>query len=115
MLFVGRGSRDPETPHDIAWYSEGIAPQFPNVTRRIGYLAVNEPAFETVVDELIALGKKEIIVIPFLLFTGMLGQRLKRAKVQRGDEATFHYVPYLGAQPEVADLYAQAVRDAWYV
>ncbi|MGL4522891.1 MAG: CbiX/SirB N-terminal domain-containing protein, partial [Bacilli bacterium] len=110
LLFVGRGSRYAVTPEDIAWYVEGITQQFPENDVYTSFLAVLSPSYEEQIQRLVLSGYNHVVVVPFILFTGRLGQRLKRVQHEWREELQFTYTPYLGHNKKVVEVFADSLK-----
>lgn len=115
ILLVGRGTSDPDANADLyklgrlLW--EGRAWRYVECA----FIGQTRPSLGEGLARCAALGARRVIVAPLFLFTGVLLERIKR---QVGEQAA-HYpgvelavAPHLGADPRLAELLAQRVREA---
>ena len=74
LLFVGRGSSDPDANGDgaklarLVWEGTGVA------WAQTAYFDVTVPRIDAALDMTACLGFRRIVVCPYLLFTGRAGQ-----------------------------------------
>jgi len=72
VLLVGRGSSDPSIPQAFAEMAKGILKRL-NVERvQVCYLAAAEPRLKAGLETLVQATAGQIIVVPYLLFSGLL-------------------------------------------
>lgn len=114
LLMVARGSSDPDANADamkmmrLLWECLGLG------WAEIGYCDVTFPHVEPALDRLARQGHRRIVVLPYLLFTGVLIGRLRdwiAAAAHRYPEIAFDQAPYLHNHPEIAALYAERVHE----
>jgi sirohydrochlorin cobaltochelatase len=114
LLLVGRGGSDPDANADAAkimrllWETMGFG------WGEIGYCDVTFPHAEAAMDHAARLGYRQVLVLPYLLFTGVLDRRIRSWAEAAGDRhAGIRWVvaPYLGAHPEIVSLYAERVAE----
>ncbi|KIL51765.1 sirohydrochlorin chelatase [Jeotgalibacillus campisalis] len=72
ILLVGRGSSDPQTRIAFNQIAEGIKRRLTVSSVDVCYLAAIEPTFDQGLETITAKEKGRIIVIPYLLFGGLL-------------------------------------------
>lgn len=115
LLMVARGSSDPDANADamkmmrLIWEGLGLG------WAEIGYCDVTFPHVEPALDRLARQGFRRIVVLPYLLFTGVLIGRLREwiaTAARRYPDIAFDQAPYLQNHPEIAALYAERVREA---
>jgi sirohydrochlorin cobaltochelatase len=115
ILLVGRGTSDPDANADV--YKLGRLLWEGRAWRNVecAFIGQTRPALVEGLARCAALGARRVIVAPLFLFTGVLLERIGR---QVGEQAA-HYpgvelvvAPHLGADPRLAALLAQRVREA---
>lgn len=112
VLLVGRGSSDPDIKqyfHDIERRLEqktGLT----NVTTC--YLAACEPNFETGLASVLEHSAKQVFIIPYLLFTGILMHRLQdRVARLEGFNRTIFLCNHLHFHKNIIRILATRVRE----
>ncbi len=115
ILLVGRGTSDPDANADV--YKLGRLLWEGRAWRNVecAFIGQTRPSLGEGLARCAALGARRVIVAPLFLFTGVLLERIGR---QVGEQAA-HYpgidlavAPHLGADPLLAELLAQRVREA---
>ena len=114
LLLVGRGGSDPDANGDAAkmmrlvWEATGFG------WGEIGYCDITFPHAEVAMDRAAKLGHARVLVLPYLLFTGVLDQKIRgwaAAASARHPGTAFVVSPYLGDHPEIVALYAERVTE----
>lgn len=114
LLVIGRGGSDPDANADAAkmmrlvWETMGFG------WGEIGYCDVTFPHAEAAMDQAARLGYARVLVLPYLLFTGVLDRRIHdwaEAAAARHPGTAFPVAPYLGLHEEIVALYAERVRE----
>lgn len=72
ILLVGRGSSDPGIHTAFSEIEKGIKDRLGVTKISSCYLAAAEPKFHDGLENMLAVAKKRVIVIPYLLFSGLL-------------------------------------------
>lgn len=115
LALIGRGSSDPDSNADVArmarllWEGRGYA----HVT--YGFYSITTPRVPQTLDACIALGARRIIVIPYLLFTGRILQRIVAqvaAARQQYPDHDFVVTEHLGLHEGVLAAIMQRVQEA---
>ncbi|RLQ95883.1 sirohydrochlorin chelatase [Falsibacillus albus] len=78
VLLVGRGSRDPDVKRDLHSIAIQLCGDFPVSNVQTCFLTAAEPSFEESLM-LAGWGRKQIIIIPYLLFSGLLLNGMKKS------------------------------------
>lgn len=76
LVLVGRGSRDPDSNSDVFKIARMVWEGRPYGWVESAFYALTQPDIETVIERCVKLGARRIISLPFLLFTGLIRQRL---------------------------------------
>ncbi|MDF1508536.1 sirohydrochlorin chelatase [Robertmurraya sp. DFI.2.37] len=72
LLIVGRGSSDRDIHQAFFKIEEGISKRLKIAEISTCYLAAAKPTFQEGLDGMLGKNKKRVIVIPYLLFSGLL-------------------------------------------
>lgn len=95
LLLVARGSSDPEVLKDINWIASLFQTEEKIKKVEVCYLAAAEPKFEEKLKEVVERKEKNIVVLPYLLFTGLLMKHIEK-EVRQYDSDEITISPYLG-------------------
>ncbi|MGD6830564.1 sirohydrochlorin chelatase [Sutcliffiella halmapala] len=83
ILLVGRGSSDPAIHEAFASIKEGIGEKLGNVRVEVCYLAATTPLFAEGIEEISRVAAARVIVVPYLLFAGLLLSEVTREVKKR--------------------------------
>jgi sirohydrochlorin ferrochelatase len=72
VLIVGRGSSDPDTLADFDLIAAGLKERLGIKGVSVSYLAAAEPRFQEGLRTVMETAEGKVIVIPYLLFSGLL-------------------------------------------
>ncbi|PWU69059.1 sirohydrochlorin chelatase [Gracilibacillus dipsosauri] len=113
ILFVGRGSSDPQAVNDTETLVEMLREKFPNNLIEKCFLAASSPKFEKVLTEKINKQKKSVLVVPYLLFTGLLIKEIKQflEKLTLADEQELLMTEYLSQHELLSDILKDRVLE----
>ncbi|MBO9128339.1 sirohydrochlorin chelatase [Bacillus sp. 165] len=111
ILLVGRGSRDPDVKHDLEQIACLLQESGPFQRVETCYLAACSPTFEEGLERAAARGHRQVFVVPYLLFTGLLIKGMERMIHQLKNDA-FILCPYLGYHPNLQKILAERVEEA---
>ncbi|WP_297462194.1 sirohydrochlorin chelatase [Ferrovum sp.] len=115
IVLLGRGSSDRVANGEVAkmarWlYEEGEHPWVD-----IAFTGITHPRLESVIQRQVKLEVRQIIVLPFYLFTGTLIERIRR-QVQALEiqypQVRFALSGYFGFEEEIYALLEQRIREA---
>jgi sirohydrochlorin cobaltochelatase len=117
VLLVGRGSSDPEATADLAEVARLLRAQSEYPWVEVAYLAIAEPTVAQGLAQCLAQGARRVILLPYLLFAGVLMDGLERLLEQWRPlypDVSFELAGErgLGAGPEVVDLAVARAREA---
>lgn len=82
LLIVGRGSSDPATKADFAKIAAGLKAKLGITHVEVCFLAAAKPTFDDGLEAIIQEAGNRVIVVPYLLFSGLLSAEISR-KVSR--------------------------------
>jgi sirohydrochlorin cobaltochelatase len=76
VLVVGRGSSDAEANSDLFKIARLLWEHLPVRWVETAFVGVTDPGWEEGVERCVRLGAKNVIILPYLLFTGVLIKRM---------------------------------------
>ncbi|WP_139488619.1 sirohydrochlorin chelatase [Brevibacillus dissolubilis] len=115
ILLVGRGSSDPDANSDmykigrLLWESAGVAEV------ELAFMGVTRPTLEEGLERSLRGGMKKVIVMPYLLFTGVLMNRLRdaiEAFREKHPGVAVEMTEFLGFHEQLAHLTAERAMEA---
>ena len=86
VLVAGRGSSDPSSNGDVAKTAHLLFEKRPYLTVEYAFQAVARPTVAEGVRRCAALGAKQVVVAPFVLFTGKVIEDIRRVSACAGVE-----------------------------
>ncbi|WP_244943828.1 CbiX/SirB N-terminal domain-containing protein [Siminovitchia fortis] len=112
VLLVGRGSSDPSVKEDLTRIANQLKENYRFKQVEISFLYGASPHVDEALDLLVDSGRKQIFVIPYLLFSGLLMTGLK-SKIK---ELTDRNHPILlcdslGYHPNVQEVLLERVNE----
>ena len=114
LLIVGRGSSDPGANSEIARLAYLVGDGMPYLSAEYAFQAVAHPTLEEGLRRCRQLGARQVVVAPFLLFSGRVNDDIcavtDRAAAELG--LRLLHVPYLGTHPLLLDVAAQRLQEA---
>jgi sirohydrochlorin cobaltochelatase len=115
VLLLGRGSSDGDANGDFLKMSRLVWEQVPAKWVESCFIGVTEPSLPDGLDRCLRLGAKNIIVVPYFLFTGIL---IKRIEQMTAEFAALHtdvqvkLAGYFGFHPQLVELLLDRVEEA---
>ena len=106
LMMVGRGSRDPDSNSEVykiarmVWEGRGYG------WVEAAFYSLTAPDIGTTIERCVRLGAQRIVVLPYLLFTGAICQRIgdqARAAQARHPEAEILVAEHLSSCPEIIE------------
>lgn len=76
LVVVGRGSRDPDSNSDVFKISRMLWEGRDYGWVETAFYSLTQPDIETAIARCVKLGARRVVTVPFLLFTGLIRQRL---------------------------------------
>lgn len=110
LLLVARGSSDPETLRDIKWISSLFQREKKIKKVEVCYLAAAEPKFEVKLKEVVERKEENIVVLPYLLFTGLLMKHVEK-EVRQYESEEIRISPYLGKNEAFREMLIQKTEE----
>jgi sirohydrochlorin ferrochelatase len=114
VLLVGRGSSDPDAVDDINEISSLLQNNLNITAVNPCFLAAATPKFEEILRSTVAFGASRIVILPYLLFTGILMNEIEQF-VQQLDvnpEQEVIICDYIGSHKNVCELLKERVIEA---
>lgn len=108
FILVGRGSNYEETKQDMNEIKSMLKSLMGMSNVNVCYLAATEPKFEHILKQAIHEKHQEIIVIPYLWFSGLLTHYIHKTLHDTGYKGTLKRCHHLGDHPNMID----ALRDS---
>ncbi len=113
VLLVGRGSSDPQIKYDFHEIEQRLKQKTGLANVKTCYLAACKPDFETGLASVLEPSAKQVFVIPYLLFTGVLMHRLQeRMKQLDGFNRTIFLCSHLHFHENIICVLANRVAEA---
>ncbi|NWK70693.1 sirohydrochlorin chelatase [Bacillus paramycoides] len=110
LLLVARGSSDPQTLQDIKWISSLFQKEKNIIKVEVCYLAAAEPKFDEKLKEIVEQKERNIVVLPYLLFTGLLMKHIEK-EVRQYESEEIQTSPYLGKNVAFRDMLIQKTEE----
>ena len=79
VLLVGRGSSDPDVKRDLTRIAEMLKQRSTVKRVEVCFLTAAKPSFQEGLEEAKRSGAKQVFVIPYLFFTGILMGRIENS------------------------------------
>lgn len=77
LLLLGRGSSDPDANSDVYKIGRLLTERQGYLGHEVGFIGVTEPNTETAFKALAATRPRQIIIVPYLLYPGVLVERVR--------------------------------------
>lgn len=114
LVVVGRGSRDPDSNSDVAKIARLLYEGRGYGWVESAFYSLTQPDVATSIERCVRLGVRRIILLPYLLFTGRICQRIgeqAQAMQQRHPEVEILTAAHLGCHPQVFDVVQQRYQE----
>ncbi len=115
VILLGRGSSDHIANGEVAKMARWLFEQSDHELVDIAFTGITYPRLEVAVQRQVALGMKQIAILPYYLFTGTLIERIKRqvARLQQQyPQIAIAHGNYFGFEDEIYALLTERVREA---
>lgn len=114
VLVVGRGSSDPDSNSEIARSAYLLFERRPYRTVEYAFQAVARPRVDEGLRRCQLLGVRQVVVAPYLLFTGEVDQDIGQVAGQAASELGLRvlHAPHLGSHPLLLEVAAQRLQEA---
>lgn len=113
ILLVGRGGKSSEITRSVEEIAAKLAVMAKVPKVEVCYLAAATPSFDEGLQASINSGSKQIFVVPYLWFTGLLVKSMqKKINALSSEEQQIILCGYLGDHPAMVDALAERVHEA---
>ncbi|PIC76313.1 sirohydrochlorin chelatase [Sporosarcina sp. P19] len=112
ILLIGRGSSDPATKEDFAEIKRIFQEKTMLQNVSVGYLAACGPFYEKEIERLLEQQPKNLYILPYLLFTGILMKSIERTLQKTKTTTAIHLCPELGYDPVIHAILNERVDEA---
>ncbi|WP_050182051.1 sirohydrochlorin chelatase [Domibacillus robiginosus] len=113
VLLVGRGSSDPATKEDFSQILNLFQSKTKLTDVTIGYMAACEPSFEDALHQAANKNPRQLFIVPYLLFTGILTKTMERAVKRLDSSGEVYLCRHLGYDPVIGRILAERVEEAF--
>lgn len=110
VLLVGRGSSDPDVKRDLTKIAKQLKATYRLNRVNICFLYGVTPRFEEVLFEYVKTKPKQVFIIPYLLFTGILMKDITK-KVQQASDGNLILCESLGYHPNLQQVLTERVYE----
>jgi precorrin-8X/cobalt-precorrin-8 methylmutase len=114
LVVVGRGTSDPDANSEIAKLCRMLEEGMGFGTSFVCYAGTAKPLVADGLRTAARLGQQRLIVLPFLLFDGILVKRVydaAAALAARHPEIEVLTTHYMGVHPDIADLFLERAHE----
>ncbi|MEG0471589.1 MAG: sirohydrochlorin chelatase [Solibacillus sp.] len=111
VLLIGRGSSDPDVPRDMKLIAEQLQEQYHFERVSPCFLYGASPSFDEVTEQLQKRQVKQLFIVPYLLFTGLLRNGIQR-KIQSLDASRIILCDSLGYDDSVGQVLMERIEEA---
>ncbi|MEK3936134.1 sirohydrochlorin chelatase [Sporosarcina sp. FSL W7-1349] len=115
ILLIGRGSSDPDANSDLYKIGRLLSERFDHLTVESAFIGVTKPTVEDGVARAVTLGAKQVFLVPYLFFTGVLMNRMHDKLAALKEQYPAHQLQmtdYFGFRDEVKDVFQDRVEEA---
>jgi sirohydrochlorin cobaltochelatase len=114
VLVLGRGSSDPDSNSDVAKMARLLFENRPYRAVEYAFQAVTRPKVAEGLRRCQALGAKQVVLAPFILFTGRVDNFMRAASQQAAEELGLRVLQadYLGLDPLLLEAVDQRLQEA---
>lgn len=111
VLLVGRGSSDPAVKRDLTKIAQLLKEKYAINQVDVCFLYGAKPSFDEALQKLKQTAKKQVFIIPYLLFTGILMNNIaKKISGQSTSEEQFILCENLGYHKNTQEVLVEQVK-----
>ena len=114
VILLGRGSSDRQANGEMAKMARWLQEETDHELVDLAFTGITFPRLERVAQRQALLGVKQVVVLPYYLYTGTLVQRIARqVEHLRAQYPTLRFVstPHFGHEREIFELLEQRVSE----
>lgn len=114
VILLGRGSSDRGANGEMAKMARWLWEEGHHELVDMAFTGITWPRLERVVQRQVLLGMRQIVVLPYYLYTGVLMERIRRqVEHLRGQypHIRFECTSHFGLEKEIFDLLEQRIAD----
>ena len=112
VLLVGRGSSDPAVKRDLTAIAQLLGDKYPFSRVDVCFLYGAAPSFDEALLNLQKREQKQVFIIPYLLFTGVLMKGIaKKLKGLTSDNQQLILCESLGYHPYIQEVLVERVHE----
>ncbi|MBW4085457.1 precorrin-3B C(17)-methyltransferase [Paenibacillus sp. S150] len=114
VLVMGRGGSDPDANSDFCKLTRMLWERTSYKSVEACFIAVTKPSLPEGLERCLALGARKIIVLPYLLFTGVLMKQFSEAVSRFAaahPEIEVEAGSYLGSHPLLSDMLLERIEE----
>lgn len=114
VVLLGRGSSDRAANGDMAKMARWLQEATDHELVDLAFTGITFPRLERVVQRQVLIGLRQIVVLPYYLYTGTLMQRIHRQVAHlrtQYPQIRFECSDHFGFEPEIFALLEQRVAD----
>jgi len=115
VVLLARGSSDKVANGEIAKMARWLFEETGHEMVDLAFTGITYPKVETVVQRQVACGMKQVVVLPYYLYTGVLIERISRQLTrltQQYPTTSFGLAKYIGFSDSVYELLDERVAEA---
>lgn len=115
ILLIGRGSSDEDAKMDFYNIASILQSQLSVSTVECAFMGVTTPTVEQGIQTCIANGAKQVIMLPYFLFTGILMERMAVMAQQFSDtnsNVSIELASYFGYHPNLQTVLLERLQQA---
>jgi len=115
VILLARGSSDKVANGEIAKMARWLFEDTGHEMVDLAFTGITSPKVETVAQRQVACGMKQIIILPYYLFTGVLVERIARQTERLQKQyptVSFGLATYMGFDDAIYDVLDERVADA---
>jgi len=115
VILLARGSSDRVANGEIAKMARWLFEETSHEMVDLAFTGITFPKVETVAQRQVACGMKQVIVLPYYLYTGVLIERISRQVArleQQYPTVAFALGKYIGFDDAIYELLGERVADA---
>jgi sirohydrochlorin cobaltochelatase len=114
ILLVGRGSSDPDANSDLFKMSRLFWERLNVKYVETAFMGVTDPLVDEGVDRCVRLGVRNVVILPYFLFTGVLIKRMEgmlETFRDRFPDTQFSMADYFGFHPFLKNVFKDRIDE----